>query len=201
VKDATGSPVFFDGAADWRVWLERNHAAASELFVGFHRKTPGRATLTYPEALDEALCFGWIDGVRRSLDSRRWYIRFTPRKANSTWSLVNIRRATALKKEGRMAPPGLKAFEGRDRSRSGRYSFEQRAAPKLDRASAKAFRAKPRAWAFFQAQPPGYRRLATFWIMSAKRAETRARRLAQLVADSDEGRRLAPLARPAKKKR
>ena len=195
-----GAPLFFDAAADWRRWLEKHHATAAELLVGFHRKTLGRATLTYSQALDEALCFGWIDGVRRSLDSGRWLIRFTPRKAKSTWSLVNVRRATTLKKEGRMAPPGLKAFERRDRARSGRYSFEQRTAPKLDRASAQAFRAKPGAWEFFRAQPQGYRKTATFWVVSAKKAETRARRLAQLVADSERGRRIGLLTPPARKK-
>jgi uncharacterized protein YdeI (YjbR/CyaY-like superfamily) len=195
-----GTPVFFERAADWRRWLEKNHATAAELLVGLHRKTADRATLTYPQALDEALCFGWIDGVRRSLDPGRWTIRFTPRKAKSTWSLVNLRRAKALKKEGRMAHPGLKAFDGRDRARSGRYSFEQRTAPKLDRESARAFRAKARAWTFFQAQPQGYRKTATFWVMSAKKAETRARRLAQLVADSERGRRIGLLTRPARKK-
>jgi uncharacterized protein YdeI (YjbR/CyaY-like superfamily) len=192
-------PVFFESAAAWRTWLEKNHASAADLLVGFHRKAPGQKTLTYPQALDEALCFGWIDGVRRSLDGARWYIRFTPRKAKSIWSLVNIRHGQRLEKAGRMAAPGLKAFEGRDAKRSGLYSFEQRTAANLDRASAKAFRAKPRAWAFFQTQPPGYRRTTTFWVMSAKKPDTRARRLAQLVDDSGHGRRIALLTRPAGK--
>ncbi len=196
----TPGPVFFENAAALRRWLEKHHAAKPELIVGFRHKTPGRTSLTYHEALDEALCFGWIDGVRRNVDSRRWSIRFTPRKPRSNWSLVNVRRAAALKEAGRMAPPGLKAFERRDPARSGLTSFEQRKAAKLDRASATAFRARKAAWAFFQAQPPGYRKIAILWVMSAKKADTRARRLSRLVDDSDNGRRLGLLGRPVGRK-
>lgn len=195
---AAPEPVFFDDAGALRRWLEKNHAQAAELFIGFLKKRPGKKSLTYAEALDEALCFGWIDGVRRSLDESRWYQRFTPRKAKSIWSLVNVRHVERLEKEGRMAPPGRKAFEARDESRTGLYSFEQRKAPAFARAEEQAFRSNPKAWAFFQAQPPGYRRTATFWVVSAKKPETRQRRLAQLVADSANGRRLGLLTRPEK---
>jgi uncharacterized protein YdeI (YjbR/CyaY-like superfamily) len=199
-KPAAARPVYFDDAAALRRWFEKNHAAATELFIGFLKKVPGRTSLTYAEALDEALCFGWIDGVRRSLDEERWYQRYTPRKAKSTWSLVNIRHVERLEKEGRMAPPGRKAFEARDAKRSGVYSFEQRKQLELDREATKAFQAQPKAWAFFQARPPGYKRTATFWVVSAKKAETRERRLAQLIADSANGRRVGLLSRPEKKK-
>jgi uncharacterized protein YdeI (YjbR/CyaY-like superfamily) len=191
--------VFFDDAAAFRRWLEKNHASEKELLVGLLKKTPGRASLTYVEALDEALCFGWIDGVRRSLDAQRYCQRFTPRKAKSVWSAVNVRKVEILIARGRMAPAGLKAFEARDASRMGLYSFEQRQAPAFDRDAARAFRARPRAWAFFQGQPPGYRRTATFWVMSAKKPETRQRRLGQLIDDSASGRRLGLLSRPQRK--
>jgi uncharacterized protein YdeI (YjbR/CyaY-like superfamily) len=197
-KPAAARPVFFDDAAGFRRWLEKNHAKEAELVVGFHPKSPGRA-FAYREALDEALCFGWIDGVRRSLGYGRWTIRFTPRKARSTWSLVNIRHVERLEKEGRMAPSGRKAFEARDTKRSGIYSFEQRKEAAFDREATKAFEAKPKAWAFFQSQPPGYMRTATFWVMSAKRPETRHRRLQQLIDDSAKGNRLGMLSRPEKK--
>jgi uncharacterized protein YdeI (YjbR/CyaY-like superfamily) len=200
-KPAAPKPVFFDDAAALRRWLEKNHAAATELFIGFLKKAPGRTSLTYAEALDEALCFGWIDGVRRSLDGDRWYQRYTPRKAKSTWSLVNVRHVERLEKEGRMATPGRKAFEARDEKRTGLYSFEQRRQFAFDREATRAFQAKPKAWAFFQAQPPGYRRTVTFWVMSAKRPETRQRRLRQLIDDSAKGRRIGMLSRPAGKER
>ena len=176
-RPAAPKPLFFDDAAAFRRWLEKNHAKETELLVGFLKKKPGRTSLTYFEALDEALCFGWIDGVSRSLDADRWYQRFSPRKPKSIWSLVNVRKVEPSRRPGRMAPAGRKAFEARDEKRTGLYSFEQGKRPTFDRA-VPAFRAKPGAWAFFQAQPPGYRRLATFWVMSAKKPETRQRRLA-----------------------
>jgi uncharacterized protein YdeI (YjbR/CyaY-like superfamily) len=199
-KPAAGPPVFFETAARFRRWLEKNHASAPALLLGFHRKRPGRTTLTYPEALDEALCFGWIDGVRRSLGDGRWTVRFSPRRPKSIWSLVNIRRVERLKKEGRIAAPGLKAFDGRDRAQSGLYSFEQRKAVTFDTDATRVFKSDAAAWAFWTAQPPGYRRTATFWVMSAKRPETQKRRLKQLVGDSAAGRRIALLARPVRGK-
>ena len=157
-------PVFFPDAAALRRWLEKHGATATELFVGFFKKTTGRQTLTYLEAVDEALCFGWIDGVSRSLDERRFVQRFTPRKAKRVWSLVNVRKAEALIGAGRMAPAGGKAFESRDPSRTGLYSFEQDKTPTLGPRERKALKAKPTAWAFFNAQPPGYRRTAAHWV-------------------------------------
>jgi uncharacterized protein YdeI (YjbR/CyaY-like superfamily) len=198
-KPAAAKPVFFEDAAGFRRWLEEHHANETELIVGFFKKAPGRTSLTVFEALDEALCFGWIDGVRRSLDADRWYQRFTPRKAKSVWRVVNVRKAEALVAAGRMAPAGLEAFEARDAKRTGLYSFEQGKALTLGRAELRAFRTRPKAWAFFQAQPPGYKRTATFWVVSAKKPETRQRRLQQLIDDSAKGRRLGMLSRPEKK--
>jgi uncharacterized protein YdeI (YjbR/CyaY-like superfamily) len=192
-------PVFFETAAELRAWLERNHATVAELWVGFHSAASGRSErMTYKQALDEALCFGWIDGVRKSLDPTRYVQRFTPRKAKSYWSLVNTGRARELIAAGRMAPPGLRAFEARDEETTRRYSFEREAA-QLSPAMEKAFRANATAWAFFQAKPPGYRRLCAFYITSAKKEETRARRLAALIAGCASGKGLPGLERPARK--
>jgi uncharacterized protein YdeI (YjbR/CyaY-like superfamily) len=185
--------------AEWRAWLAENHATSAGVWLITWKKQAARPTVAYEEAVEEALCFGWIDGVRRSLGDGRWTIRFTPRKARSIWSLVNIRHAERLEQQGRMAAPGRKAFEARDAKRSGVYSFEQRKQIELDREATKAFKVKPKAWAFFQAQPPGYRRTATFWVMSAKKPETKHRRLTQLIDDSAKGRRLGMLSRPEKK--
>jgi uncharacterized protein YdeI (YjbR/CyaY-like superfamily) len=197
---AAPKPSFFETAADLRRWLEKNHAKETELLVGFLKKKPGRTSLTYFEALDEALCFGWIDGVKRSLDADRYCQRFSPRKAKSVWSLVNVRKVEALAAAGRLAPAGLKAFEARDAKRTGIYSFEQRSALTFDREATRTLRARPDAWRFLEAQPPGYRRLVAFWVMSAKKPETRQRRLARLIEDSAKGRRVGILARPEKKK-
>jgi uncharacterized protein YdeI (YjbR/CyaY-like superfamily) len=184
-------PVYFETAAELRAWLDRNHATVTELWIGFHSAASGRAErMSYKQALDEALCFGWIDGIRKSVDPKRYIQRFTPRKARSYWSLVNTARARELIAEGRMAAPGLKVFEARDEKETRKYSFE-RAAPEFAPALAKAFRANKAAWAFFQTQPPGYRRLATFWVMDAKKDETRERRLAELI---DRCARRVPLA-------
>lgn len=172
-----------------RRWLEKNHATARELWVGFYKKGSGRASVTYPEALDEALCFGWIDGVRKTVDAASYVQRFTPRRPRSNWSRVNIKRVSELKAAGRLAPPGVAAFAQRDPARVDQYSFEN--APRvLPPDYERTFSANARAWAFFQAQPPGYRRLAAFYVMSAKKEETRARRLKALIALSAKGRRL-----------
>ena len=197
---AAREPRFFETAADVRRWLEKNHATETELLLGFLKKKPGRTSLTYFEALDEALCFGWIDGVKRSLDEDRYCQRFSPRTARSVWSFINVRKVEALEAAGRMAPAGRKAFEALDAKRTGIYSFEQRKSPTFDRPALRTFRARPRAWAFFEAQPPGYRRLVQFWVMSAKKPETRQRRLARLIGDCQAGRRVGILAKPEKKK-
>jgi uncharacterized protein YdeI (YjbR/CyaY-like superfamily) len=185
------NPRFFKTAAHFRRWLERNHASATEVWIGFYRKASGKRGQSYLEALDEALCFGWIDGVRKRLDDESFVQRFSPRRAKSYWSAVNRARATALEAAGRMHPAGLAAFARRDDS-GGRYSFERQAAA-LDPAAEKRFRANRRAWAFFDAQAPWYRRVAIHWVTSAKREETRQRRLDTLIQDSAAGRRIGPV--------
>ena len=188
---------FFDSPSDLRRWLEEHHATAKELWIGFYKKSANRTAVTYPEALDQALCFGWIDGVRRSVDELSYTNCFTPRKKGSTWSLVNIKRVGELSALGLMHPAGLEAFEQRDEEKSKQYSYEQRG-HKLDEPLEALFRQNEPAWAFFQAQSPWYRRTASWWVISAKKEETRLKRLATLIEDSANGRRLAMLSRPAK---
>jgi uncharacterized protein YdeI (YjbR/CyaY-like superfamily) len=195
----SNGPIFFATPAGFRAWLEAHHATENELLVGYHKKGSGIPSITWPESVDEALCFGWIDGVRRSLDEVSYTIRFTPRKPTSNWSAVNIRRAQVLIDEGRMRPAGLRAFEARRADRSGVYSFEQERPPALAEPYERLLRANEAAWDFFQRQPPSYRKAAAWWVMSAKREETRRKRLDQLVADSAGGRTVPPLTRPAKR--
>jgi uncharacterized protein YdeI (YjbR/CyaY-like superfamily) len=194
-----GEPTFFAEPADFRARLEENHERSSELWVGFHKKATGRPSITWPEAVDEALCFGWIDGIRRSLGDESYVIRFTPRKPRSTWSAANIARAKELVAEGRMRPAGLTAFEARSDDRSAIYAYEQRHDARLTPDQERELRSNPRAWEFFQAQPPSYRKTAIWWVVSAKREETRARRLRTLVEDSANGRRLRQLTPPARR--
>ena len=190
-------PTFFPTPADFREWLERHHPTAGELLVGFYKKGSGRPSITWPESVDEALCFGWIDGVRRTIDDESYSIRFTPRRPRSNWSAVNIRRVAELTKLGRMRPAGLRAFEARDPKRSAIYSFEQRKeAQKLSPEYQATLEANKKAWAFFQSQAPYYQRTASWWVMSAKKEETRLKRLATLIDDSAHGRRIGPLTRP-----
>ena len=179
-------PVFFATPAEWRAWLEAHHASETELLVGFHKKGTGMPSITWPQSVDEALCFGWIDGVRRSLGAESYTIRFTPRKARSFWSNVNIGRVGELVAEGRMTPAGLRAFEARTGERSGVYSFEQKDkdAVVLSPEMEARFRADAVAWDYFQSRPPWYRRTATWWVISAKKEETREKRIATLIADS-----------------
>jgi uncharacterized protein YdeI (YjbR/CyaY-like superfamily) len=188
-------PRFFATAAAFRRWLERNHATRRELLVGFWKRGTGRPSLTWPESVDEALCFGWIDGVRKRIDEESYTIRFTPRRAASAWSRVNVQRMAELEREGRVAPAGRAAFARRSEKHSGSYSYEQRRNAQLDAGSERRFRASPAAWKWFRAQPPGYRRTATFWVASAKREETRRRRLDQLIECSAAGRAIPPLER------
>jgi uncharacterized protein YdeI (YjbR/CyaY-like superfamily) len=185
---------FFHCAADFRGWLLANHDKASELAVGFCKKSSGKPSVTYSEAVDEALCFGWIDGVRHSIDAERYRVRFTPRKLKSQWSAVNIRRARKLIEQAGMAPAGLIAFAGAE-SQPRAYSYEQRNAAMLDAASELRFRANRKAWDLFQTQPPWYRRTATFWIISAKKRETKEKRLDQLITDSARKRPIKALDR------
>jgi uncharacterized protein YdeI (YjbR/CyaY-like superfamily) len=179
----------FEDARSFRGWLAENGRKAAELWVGFHRLETGKKSITYPEALDEALCQGWIDGVRKSLGQGVYTIRFTPRKAKSNWSIVNIRRVHELIKLKRMKPAGLRAFEARDESRTERY-FYARKTSKFSRSQEKLFRQTVKAWKFFQSQPPWYRRASTWWVVSAAKTETRERRLAKLIEDSAAERRL-----------
>ena len=183
------TPTFFSSREKFRAWLEKHHSDTPELWIGFYNKASGRGGLTYREALDESLCFGWIDGVRKRFKEESYIQRFTPRKPRSYWSAVNTKRAKELIKEKRMAPPGLRAFERRDATADARYSFE-RAAAAFSPAHLKEFRAKRAAWEFFEAQPPGYKRLMAFWVADAKKEETRAKRLATLIAESSKGRRI-----------
>ena len=182
------TPKFFRTASAFRVWLAKNHTAATELLVGFHKKGSGKPSMTWPESVDEALCFGWIDGVRRRVDDDSYSIRFSPRRARSIWSAVNMKRATELAASGRMKPAGLRAYAAREENRSGIYAYEQRSDtfPEPYAGKLKKHRA---AWTFFMAQPPGYRKRIGWWIVSAKKEETRLARLTRLIGDAAGGRR------------
>jgi uncharacterized protein YdeI (YjbR/CyaY-like superfamily) len=189
------APAFYATPQAWRAWLEAHHADAREHWVGFHKRGTGQPSITWPESVDQALCFGWIDGVRKRVDDERYMIRFTPRKRASRWSRVNVARVAELTAAGLMHPAGLEAFEAR--TAEGTYSYEQRDAAAFDPERERRFRADRAAWAWFAAQAPWYRRTATHWVMSAKREETRDRRLARLIEDSAAGRAVGPLRRPA----
>jgi uncharacterized protein YdeI (YjbR/CyaY-like superfamily) len=187
---------FFETPAEWRAWLEANHATESEVEVGFRRKASGLPTMTWSQAVDEALCFGWIDGVRHSIDEISYRNRFTPRKPRSTWSNVNIAKVEALEAAGKMTPAGRAAFERRSEDRSGIYSFEGDRADALPEPYAAVLAADAAASAYFAARPRSYRRAAVHWVTSAKREATRERRLAQLVECSAARRDVPPLSRP-----
>ena len=193
-------PTFFSRPSSFRSWLERHHATARELLVGFYKVGSGKPSITYAEALDAALCFGWIDGIRTGRDVASYTIRFTPRRLDSVWSEVNLRHVRRLTAAGLMAPAGLKAFRERNRAKSGLYSFENRPRA-LAPAYARTFKAHRRAWAWFAAQAPWYRRTTAFWVMSAKREETRLRRLAALIASSARGSKVPQLIPTAKERR
>jgi uncharacterized protein YdeI (YjbR/CyaY-like superfamily) len=193
-------PTFFKSGAQFRAWLEKHHSNATELLVGFHKIGSGKGGIGYQHALDEALCYGWIDGVRRSHSADSYAIRFTPRKSGSHWSKINITRAHELKAAGLMHDVGLAAFERRDEGKTINYSYELRAAT-LTPASEKRFKANRAAWAFFTSQAPSYQRHAKFFVMSAKKEETRVKRLEILIADSAAGRRLAITSPGGKRRR
>lgn len=193
--------LFFDDPEQLRAWFQANHASAQELFVGYYKKGSAKTSITWQASVDEALCFGWIDSVRRSIDEQSYYNRFTPRKANSVWSAVNIARVEALIREGRMHPAGLAAFERRKEAKSKVYSYEQAQPSELPAAMLEQFQHHNEAWNFFQEQAPFYRRGAIHWIMSAKQEATRQRRLEQLINDSAQGRRLAHLDYKASQKK
>lgn len=188
------APTFFATPAIFRRWLARHHKTAAGLWVGFYKKATGKPSITWPEAVDQLLCFGWIDGVRRSVDSESYAIRMTPRRPGSIWSVVNTRRAEELLRLGLMVAAGEKAFRGRDKAKSELYSFE-RMRVRLKPVQQRQFRANRSAWDYFQSQPPGYRKTATLWVVSAKQETTQQKRLSTLIADSDAGRRIGPLRR------
>jgi len=188
---------FFASPAEWRGWLEKHHVDTQELWVGFYKRASGRPSITWPEGVDGALCFGWIDGVRKSIDATSYKIRFTPRKPRSIWSAINIRRANELSQSGLMHSAGLAAFEKRDGDRSAIYAYEQRKAAKLPPAFEKKFRGNAEAWKFFQSQPPWYQRTSTYWVISAKKEETRLKRLATLIDCSARKRNIPSLDRPS----
>ena len=186
-------PVFFADREAFRAWLDEHHATASELWMGLYKQGSGRPSITWPEAVDEALRFGWIDSVRQRIDDESYMNRFTPRKPTSNWSAVNVRRVEELTKQRRMRAAGLKAFRERRVDKTATYSYEQRREAKLDPAQDRRFRSKQEAWEWFQTQPKGYRTTAVYWVMSAKKPETRERRLTTLIEDSAQGRRVPPL--------
>lgn len=191
--------MFFPTPEAFYDWLQKYHDKEVELLVGFHKKGSGKPSITWPEAVDAVLCFGWIDGVRKSLGDDSYTIRFTPRKARSTWSAVNIKRAVELKKAGLMHPAGLQAFVQRSDDKSAIYSYEQSRTATLGEEYEKEFHARKKAWKFFQAQAAWYRRTAAWWVISAKKEETRKKRLNTLIADSERGKTIGPLTRPGKK--
>jgi uncharacterized protein YdeI (YjbR/CyaY-like superfamily) len=186
-------PIYFTSPDELREWFDANHETATELWLGSYKKATGKPTVTWSEAVDEALCVGWIDSVRYSLDPERSAQRFTPRRKGSNWSAVNIAKIKALTEAGRMKPAGLAAFEARTEARSAIYSYEQRHLAALDPDEDAAFRANEEAWSRFQAFPPSYRKTAIHWVVTAKKPETRVRRLATLIEDSAAGRRLKQL--------
>ena len=189
-------PLFFESPSKLRAWLEKHHAQKNELWVGFHKKHSGKASITWPEAVDALLCFGWIDGIRKSIDEVSYTIRVTPRKSKSKWSLINVRRVPELRKLSLMHANGLKAFEAR--TAEGTYAYEQRNVAKLGARFEKLFRANKPAWKFFRSQAPSYQRTATWRIISAKKEETKRRRLERLIQDSARGRSIAPPRHSAK---
>lgn len=192
--EAPMEPNFFETPADFRAWLAEHHGTAGQLLVGFYKKGSGRKSLTWPESVDEALCFGWIDGVRRSVDDERYTIRFTPRKPGSIWSAVNIGRVRALTELGRMEPTGLAAFDSRTEGRSGLYSHEQ-GEVEMPEPYLGLLRDDAAARAFYEKQPPSYRKAVNWWIAGAKKEETRRKRLDSLIAYSARGERVPQFTR------
>jgi uncharacterized protein YdeI (YjbR/CyaY-like superfamily) len=183
------TPTFFPTPATFRAWLERHHAEPNVLWVGYYKVGSGKPSITWPESVDEALCYGWIDGLRKSVDEFSYTIRFTPRKPGSIWSSVNIKRAQVLIERGLMRPAGLKAYQARKENKSGVYSYEQRSVD-LEEPYNRLLKKNKAAWSFFEAQPAYYRKAISWWIVSAKKEETRLKRLEKLLAHSARGERL-----------
>lgn len=190
---------FFKSSKEWRQWLLKNHEKAPEAWIGFYNAKSGKKEINYKEAVDEALCFGWIDGIRKKLDEERYTNRFTPRRKNSNWSLVNIKRIKELEKDGRMHASGLEVFKQCNEKKSGVYSFEQRSRELLP-AYEKKFRSNKKAWNYFTFKAPWYQRTSIHWVMSAKQEATRLKRLDTLIHDSENERTIAMLTRPPQKK-
>jgi uncharacterized protein YdeI (YjbR/CyaY-like superfamily) len=188
-------PTFFASPSQWREWLEGHHDNAGEELVGFYKRASGKPSITWPEAVDQALCYGWIDGVRKRIDAISYTIRFTPRKRASIWSGINIKRVGELSKLGLMSRAGLEAFRAREEKKSRIYSYEQLATATLAETEDHQFRADRKAWKFFASQAPWYRRAALWWVVSAKKEATRAKRLGILIEDSAQGLAIAPLRR------
>jgi uncharacterized protein YdeI (YjbR/CyaY-like superfamily) len=196
-RGTESNPIFFKSVVEYRAWLEKNHESVQELWIGYWKKATGKPSMTWNDTVDESLCFGWIDGIRKSIDADSFKQRVTPRRATSIWSEINIRKVAALVSDGRMRPAGLAAFEKRDQTR--KYSYEQlRATLVLGPEREAKIQKNRKAWEFFQKQPPGYKRLATWYVMSAKLEPTREKRLARVIRESAAGRRLVPMA-PKKK--
>lgn len=189
---------FFKDQASLRNWFEKNHSKKDELWLGYYKKSSGKASVSYKESVDTALCFGWIDGIAKGIDDEKYCQRYTPRRAKSIWSAVNIKKVEALTKAGLMHASGLAVFNTRDKKRAGLYSFEQKEII-FPAALLKLLKVNKKAWEYFSKAPPGYRKTATWWVISAKQEETRLRRMKVLIADSAAGRKIALLA-PAKKK-
>lgn len=183
------TPKFFKTPSAFLKWLVANHAKSKELWVGFYNKKSSKPSITWPQSVDEALCFGWIDGIRKNIDEESYKIRFSPRKPASIWSAVNIRNVERLLKEKRMQPAGLNAFAARKENRSGIYSYEQRSAELVEPYLGKLKKNKA-AWKFFRAQPPGYRKIMNWWVVSAKQEATRLKRIEKLIEESAQGRRM-----------
>jgi uncharacterized protein YdeI (YjbR/CyaY-like superfamily) len=192
-------PTFFPTPSDFRAWLEAHHDKLSELLVGLYKKSSRKPSITWPESVQVALCFGWIDGVRKSIDETSYTIRFTPRKPTSTWSSININLVRKLTKQGLMHPAGLKAFAARSEEKSSIYSYEQRKSARFSREQEKQLRANKPAWEFFRSQAPWYQRACTYWVIAAKREETKLKRLSELISHSQNRRTIARLT-PARKK-
>jgi uncharacterized protein YdeI (YjbR/CyaY-like superfamily) len=186
--------IFFETPAQLRDWLDEHHASAPELIVGAWKKSTGKPSLTWPEIVEEALCVGWIDSIRRGVPGDGWTIRLTPRRKGSIWSAVNVAKVDELRAAGRLRPAGEAAFAARRADRTAVYSFERARDAKLDADEEARFRANAAAWAWFSAKPPSFRRQALHWVVSAKRPDTRERRLATLIADSAAGRPIRQLA-------
>lgn len=188
------SPIFFATPLEFRTWLEQHHTTQTELWVGYYKKDSGKQSITWPESVDQALCFGWIDGIRKSLGPESYTIRFTPRKKSSIWSAVNLMRMAELIEGGLVYPRGLEIYQNRDPKKAEIYSYE-RQQTQLEPAHQQALEANPEAWAYFQKQAPSYRKAAILWVLNAKQAATRLKRLQTLIEDSQNGRKIAPMRR------